>query len=95
MSAESDRGSKLTEIPISIEEYVPSLEAVTDALIAPIKNRGSGAMEDVIDALNYRIGERGLSRLMERHEGANPDFVKQAIEEAIAKLQREIDKLRQ
>jgi len=79
----------LESIPLSEAEIVPTVRAITEALVYCFDRFGESAKEDVADTLRFKTGERGLDKHLEKHPGANKDFVRQALVEIIADLELE------
>jgi len=88
MSAE-DENRPLESIPLSEAEIVPTVRAITDALVYCFDRFGASAKRDVADTLGFKTGERGLAKHLGKHPGANQEFVKQAFIEIIADLESE------
>ena len=79
----------LESIPLSEAETVPTVRAITEALVYCFDRFGASAKEDVVDTLSFKTKERGLDNHLEKHPGANREFVRQAFVEIIANLESE------
>jgi hypothetical protein len=79
----------LESIPLSEAEVAPTVRAITEALIYCYDRFGASAKEDVADTLGFKTRERGLDKHLEKHPGANREFVRQALLEVIADLEAE------
>ena len=77
----------LESISLSEEEIVPTVRAITEALCYCFERFGESAKEDVADTLGFKTRERGLDKHLEKHPGANKEFVRQAFLEMIADLE--------
>jgi len=84
-SAEEEKQT-LESIPLSEAEIVPTVRAITEALAYCFDRFGPAAKEDVVDTLTFKTKERGLDRHLEKHPGANREFLKQALLDVIAGL---------
>jgi hypothetical protein len=79
----------LESIPLSEAEVAPTVRAITDALVYCYDRFGASAKEDVADTIGFKTRERGLDKHLEKHPGANREFVRQALLEIIADLEAE------
>ncbi|MGB9301841.1 MAG: hypothetical protein WCD51_14800 [Anaerolineae bacterium] len=79
----------LESIPLSEAEIVPTVRAITEALLYCFGRFGAAAKEDVVDTLGFKTKEKGLDKHLEKHPGANREFVRQAFLEIIANLESE------
>jgi hypothetical protein len=79
----------LESIPLSEAEIVPTIRAITEALVYCYDRFGASAKEDVADTLGFKTRERGLNKHLEKHPGANREFVRLALLEVIADLEAE------
>jgi hypothetical protein len=82
-------GDPLESIPLSEAEVVPTVRAITEALVYCYDRFGTSAKEDVADTLGFKTRERGLDKHLEKHPGANRAFVRQALLEIVADLEAE------
>ena len=79
----------LESIPLSEAEIVPTVRAITEALLYCFDRFGAAAKENVVDTLTFKTKDRGLDNHLEKHPGANREFVRQAFLEIIAGLEAE------
>jgi len=79
----------LDSIALSEAEIVPTVRAITEALVFCFDRFGAAAKEDVVDTLGFKTKEKGLDKHLEKHPGANREFVRQAFLEIIAALELE------
>ncbi len=79
----------LESIPLSEAEVAPTVRAIAEALVYCYDRFGASAKEDVADTLGFKTRERGLDKHLEKHPGANREFVRQALLEVIADLEAE------
>ena len=79
----------LDSVPLSEAEIIPTVRAITEALVYCFDRFGASAKEDVVDTLGFKTKERGLDNHLEKHPGANREFVRQAFLEVIANLESE------
>jgi hypothetical protein len=79
----------LESISLSEAEIVPTVRAITDALVYCYDRFGASAKEDVADTLGFKTRERGLNKHLEKHPRANREFVRLALLEVIADLEAE------
>jgi hypothetical protein len=79
----------LESIPLSEAEVAPTVRAITDALVYCYDRFGASAKEDVADTIGFKTRERGLDKHLEKHPGANREFVRQALLDVIADLEAE------
>jgi len=77
----------LESIPLLEAEIVPTVRAITEALVYCFDRFGAAAKEDVVDTLGFKTKERGLDNHLDKHPGANREFVRQAFLEIIANLE--------
>jgi hypothetical protein len=85
-SAEQEKQT-LESIPLSEAEIVPTVRAITEALAYCFDRFGPAAKEDVVDTLTFKTKDRGLDNHLQKHPGANREFLKQALLEVIAGLE--------
>lgn len=76
----------LETISLSQAEIVPTVRAIADALVYCFNRFGQSAKGDVADTLRFKTGEKGLENHIQKHPGANREFVRQALLEIIANL---------
>jgi len=81
----------LESVQLSAAEIVPTVRAITEALCYCFERFGESAKEDVADTLRFKSTERGLERHLEKHPGANREFVRQAFRELVADLGGELE----
>jgi hypothetical protein len=81
----------LESVPLSEEEIVPTVRAITEALCYCFERFGESAKGDVADTLGFKSRERGLDKHLEKHPGANREFVRQAFLEIVADLESEAE----
>ena len=79
----------LESVSLSEAEIVPTVRAIIEALVYCFDRFGASAKEDVADTLGFKTRERGLDKHLEKHPGANREFVRQALLEIIADLELE------
>jgi hypothetical protein len=79
----------LESLTLSEAEIVPTVRAITEALVYCFDRFGASAKEDVADTLSFKTTERGLEKHLEKHPGANREFVRQTLLEIIANLEVE------
>jgi hypothetical protein len=89
MVTPEEENQALESIPLSEAEIVPTVRAINDALVFCFNRFGPSGKEDVADTLRFKTKERGLEKHLEKHPGANPEFVKQVFLEVIAALELE------
>jgi hypothetical protein len=80
----------LESVSLSEGEIVPTVRAITEALVYCFDRFGASAKEDVADTLGFKTTERGLEKHLEKHPGANRDFVRQAFLEIVADLESDL-----
>ena len=88
VTPEEEKGT-LESVTLSEAEIVPTVRAITEALVYCFDRFGESAKEDVADTLGFKTRERGLDKHLEKHPGANREFVRQALLEIIADLELE------
>jgi hypothetical protein len=79
----------LESVSLSEAEIAPSVRAITEALVYCFDRFGASAKGDVADTLGFKTTERGLDKHLEKHPGANREFVRQALLEIVAGLEAE------
>ena len=79
----------LESIPLSEAEIAPTVRAITEALVYCFERFGASAADDVVDTLGFKTCERVLDSHLEKHPGANREFVRQAFVEIIADMESE------
>ena len=77
----------LESTPLAEAEIVPTVRAITEALLYCFDRFGAAAKGNVVDTLRFKTKERGLDNHLEKHPGANREFVRQAFLEIIASLE--------
>lgn len=77
----------LESVTLSEAEIVPTVRAITEALCYCFERFGESAKDDVADTLGFKTREKGLEKHLEKHPGANREFVRQAFLEIIADLE--------
>jgi hypothetical protein len=87
-SAEEEKET-LESIPLSEAEVAPTVRAIIEALVYCFDRFGASAKDDVVDTLGFKTREKGLDNHLEKHPGANREFVRQAFLEIIAGLESE------
>jgi hypothetical protein len=89
MSSAEEEKQTLEAISLSEAEIVPTVRAIAEALAYCFDRFGPAAKEDVVDTLTFKTKDRGLDNHLEKHPGANREFLKQALLEVIAGLEAE------
>ena len=87
MSSAEEEKQTLEAISLSEAEIVPTVRAIAEALAYCFDRFGPAAKEDVVDTLTFKTKDRGLDNHLEKHPGANREFLKQALLEVIAGLE--------
>jgi hypothetical protein len=77
----------LESVSLSEAEVVPTVRAIIEALVYCFDRFGESAKGDVADTLGFKTREKGLEKHLEKHPGANGEFVRQALLEIVANLE--------